>query len=429
MRSARSTALVATAVFFSGCSAHAGLPGGSETVPAHSAPATSQAYRIIHRFGRALKERGGANPSTELIELNGTFYGTTRGGGTYRYGTIYSITPAGAKHTLYSFGAAADDGSQPSASLTALNGTLYGVTAGGGTCYGGTIFSLRPSTTSGSYAVLHDFCNSDGENPQGALIAVSGTLYGTASQYLGSGPYSGAVFSLTTGGVYTVLHYFPQPITYGDGYDPTGNLAAIGDTLYGTTEAGGTTGAGTVYSITTAGKERLVYSFLGTSDGEGPMGGVYASGGTLYGTTYTGGEGSCFLGSGCGVVFGVTTKGVEKLLYRFDAAAGGQNPVAGVIDVDGTLYGTTAWGGGGTCEFDTTRFVGCGTVYALTASGTETVLHTFVGGTDGSNPESDLLSANGALYGTTTSGGFTKKCHIARGEADVGCGTVFTLTP
>jgi uncharacterized repeat protein (TIGR03803 family) len=397
-------------------------------VPAAGQRASSSPYSVLFRFGRLFKHRGGTFPATGLLAVNGTLYGTTQSGGAYNHGTIYSVTTAGFKRTVYSFGATSSDGAQPSSDLIALDGTLYGATYYGGSCDGGTVFSL---SASGSEQVLHSFCGSDGQYPDGGLIAVGGTLYGTASYSASSTLGSGTVFSLATDGTFTVLHHFPQPLSYGDGYEPTGLLAVINGTLYGTTQAGGTTGSGTVYGITTTGKERLVYSFLGLkgSDGQGPMGGVTAANGTLYGTTFTGGEGTCFLSIGCGIVFGVTTKGVEQMIYRFDAESGGQNPVAAVRDIHGMLYGTTAWGGGGTCSFDTTRFVGCGTVYGLTTTGAETVLHAFAGGSDGANPKADVIEMNGALYGTTSEGGFAKKCHESFDNLDGGCGTVFTATP
>ena len=107
-----------------------------------------------------------------------------------------------------------------------------------------------------------------------------------------------------------------------------------------------------------------------------------------------------------------------KVVYNFTGGSDGAQPYAGLIDVNGTLYGTTSQGGGSGCA--TTITSGCGTVFSITPSGQETVLHAFTGGSDGANPKAALIDVNGTLYGTTFHGGDTK-CK--------GCGTVFSITP
>jgi uncharacterized repeat protein (TIGR03803 family) len=130
--------------------------------------------------------------------------------------------------------------------------------------------------------------------------------------------------------------------------------------------------------------------------------------GNLYGTTSTGGDVSniwCTVQqNGCGVVFELTEKGALRTLYTFKGdPKDGQHPIAGVIrDTQGNLYGTTDWGGPSND----------GTVFKVTPSGVETVLHGFTGGTDGQNPYSSVvLDAEGNLYGTTLyCGAFGKGC-------------------
>jgi uncharacterized repeat protein (TIGR03803 family) len=92
--------------------------------------------------------------------------------------------------------------------------------------------------------------------------------------------------------------------------------------------------------------------------------------------------------------------------------SGGSDPNGDLIDVNGVLYGTTSDGG----QF------GLGTVFSVTASGVETVLHSFQGGSDGNGPIAGLAYANGVLYGTTFQGGGT-------GCGGPGCGTIFAVTP
>jgi uncharacterized repeat protein (TIGR03803 family) len=418
---------MAAAALLSGCIAHE-LPvaGSLGTTPSLRVPTTPQAYRVLHRFGRSKRVIGGYHPAG-LLAYHGTLYGTAHDGGKYGYGTVYSITPPGALHVVYSFGGTQNDGFNPSAGVIAVDGVLYGVTDGGGACGAGTVFSL---TTSGAEKVLHSFCGADGGSPQGAAIAVNGVLYGTASTLGGSkGNVGGTVFTITTSGAYRVMHRFRT--TKGDGFTPTGSLAIVKGVLYGTTLHGGTgcsdyPGCGTIYRITTTGKEKVVYSFTGLpgSDGSQPEGGVNAVNGALYGTTFLGGDGACH--EGCGIAYRATINGTESVLYRFDAAAGGQNPAAGVVDVRGTLYGTTAVGGGGSCGNNE----GCGTVYRLTTSGTETVLHAFAGPSDGADPEANLVVNKGRLYGLTTSGGIVaSRCTTSLSAPDEGCGTVFSTAP
>jgi uncharacterized repeat protein (TIGR03803 family) len=105
----------------------------------------------------------------------------------------------------------------------------------------------------------------------------------------------------------------------------------------------------------------VLYRFRGGSDGRNPQSGLIDVNGTLYGTTYFGGDGTGCYAPGCGTVYSISTSGTEKVLYAFKGGSDGFFPVAGLIDVQGTLYGTTEEGGGG-CSTDD----GCGTVFSIT---------------------------------------------------------------
>jgi uncharacterized repeat protein (TIGR03803 family) len=138
----------------------------------------------------------------------------------------------------------------------------------------------------------------------------------------------------------------------------------------------------------------------------------------LYGTTAYGGttNGNCVVG--CGTVFEISTSGGERVLHRFQGGADGATPAAGVIAAGGLLFGTTSGGGtGSACSG------GCGTVFKLSLDGAkEETLYSFKGGRDGAEPVADLIAVNGFLYGTTRYGGaHTRQCFL-------GCGTVFRLT-
>jgi uncharacterized repeat protein (TIGR03803 family) len=231
------------------------------------------------------------------------------------------------------------------------------------------------------------------------LINVKGTLYGTT--FLGGANGDGTVFKLTTSGTETVLHNFPTGSR--DGYFLYAGLLNVKGTLYSTTYAGGASSFGTVFSITTSGAETVLYSFKGApGDGLFPYAGLINVKGTLYGATYEGGA------NYDGTVFAITTSGAETVLYSFKGGSGdGEDPEAGLINVKGTLYGTTYEGGAN----------GDGTVFKITTSGAETVLHSFGGLGDGALPLAGLLNFEGTLYGTTYEGG-------ANGD-----GTVFSLKP
>ena len=386
------------------------------TVTQDAAAQTSGSYNVVATFGSASGAVHGRHPSSGLLDVNGTLYGTTYDGGGKHDGVVFSIDPQGKAKIVYRF-RGGSDGAQPNGDLIDVNGTLYGTTEFGGSshCWDnhgcGTVFSL---TTTGKEKVLHSFiggCKNcrDGSLPYG-LIDVNGTLYGTAQGGgISQGYYCcGIFYSITTSGKEKVLHRFVQH----DGDYPNGPLVSVSGLLYGTTYSGGAGGGGTVFSFDTAGKEKTVFDFTSGSNGQqGSLAGLIEVGGTLYGTT---------TGPGGGTIFSVTPSGSETVLHRFATSSDGSYPVAALTNANGVLYGSTQSGGGGTCQTISYR-AGCGTLFTVTTTGSESVLHRFGGGTDGSNPTQDLLDVGGTLYGTTPNGG-TAVC-VA------GCGTLFTYTP
>ncbi len=175
--------------------------------------------------------------------------------------------------------------------------------------------------------------------------------------------------------------------------------------LYGTTLEGGTAGLGRVFELSSAGQEIDLHSFSGP-DGAYPEGGLLRdAAGNLYGTTDLGGDLQCaqqFLNKGCGTVFKLDATGRETGLYVFTGGSDGFQPYSAVVaDHNGDLYGTTLEGGNDNCQGE-----GCGTVFRVSArTGRETVLYRFTGLTDGAFPNAVLRDASGNLYGTTQSGG------------------------
>jgi uncharacterized repeat protein (TIGR03803 family) len=299
-----------------------------------------------------------------------------------------------------------------------VKGVLYGTTTFGGNagcdargC--GTVFSLDPGT--GTEAVLHNFAGgTDGAVPYAGVISVNGMLYGTT--FDGGGTCAcGTVFSLDpASGTETVLHEFG---TGTDGQEPFAGLTYVKGKLYGTARAGGTFGAGAIFSIDPGtGTEKVLYSFcsqFGCPDGGDPETALIQVNGILYGTTDAGGnETYCPNDNnplGCGTVysFDPNTR-TEKVLFALchqQYCTDGWAPEGDLIDVNGALYGTT-YLGGQPAGCDTSP--GCGTVFSVDpGTGAETVLWSFATGkgVDGTEPVSGLIAAKNALYGTTLFGG------------------------
>lgn len=278
-------------------------------------------------------------------------------------------------------------------------------------------FTLNPSPqlSAPHEMVLHRFQNgSDGARPEAGLVAdAMGALYGTTAD--GGVTGNGMAFKLTPSGsgyVETVLHGFGVG---NDGANPYAGLIVdnVG-ALYGTTASGGAHGYGTVFKLTPIGSryaESVLYDFRGGKDGAQPVAGLLGgAGGPLYGTTESGGA------KGYGTVFKLAPSGSgysESVLYTFKGGKDGERPMSTlIVDKNGALYGTTSSGGGASIN---------GTVFKLAPSGTtytESVLHAFGRGKDGAYPDAGLIAdSTGALYGTTASGG------------DFNRGTAFRLAP
>jgi len=269
---------------------------------------------VLYQFGNV--PDGGVPQSSVVFDSAGNLYGTTEFGGTgncydgvYGCGTVYELTPSDGgwmETVIYSFQGGSDGEVPRGGVIFDAAGNLYGTTAGGGSSGEGTIFELSLSGSGWNETILHNFQGSDGSAPWGNLIAdLSGNLYGVASE--GGANNGGAVFELSQPGswAYNLLYSFPSSYSIAQGtlvFDGPGNL-------YGTTGAGGDSGAGTVYKLTPSNGGWTgidLHEFQGF-DGKYPSGGlVFDSAGNLYGTAQEGGEGSDLCGLGCGTVWEIT---------------------------------------------------------------------------------------------------------------------------
>lgn len=278
------------------------------------------------------------------------------------------------------------------------DGNFYGTASAGGAHSQGTVFRLTPQ---GVLRTLYSFCAlsgcADGAAPYaGLILGKDGNFYGTTEA--GGSRNAGTIFKITAQGKLTVLHSF----NFNDGANPYAPLVlATNGNFYGTTESGGKNLLGTVFKMTPQGVLTTLHSFNGT-DGSFPESAlVPVSGGNFYGTTYNGGA------EGYGTVFKITSAGTLTTLHIFDDDTEGRAITGGLVQgAAGTFYGSTTLGGPN----------GFGAVFSMNSTGTVTILHSF-DATDGATPNSILRGSDGNLYGTTIAGG---------GGGD---GTVFEVTP
>jgi uncharacterized repeat protein (TIGR03803 family) len=275
-----------------------------------SSPGGSWTEKVLHRF--ANRKQDGYYPYAGLvIGPNGALYGTTVYGGNPGGGTAFEVLPPAAgrevwtETVIHTFSGENGDGNTPQCVLAVgANGVIYGTTTGGGTSHLGTVFELTPPASPGgawTETILYSFTGApgDGGSPvAGVVIGSGGVLYGTTQH--GGASNNGSVFQLSPpapGGVLwteTVLYSFTG--MNGDGTSPIGGLViGANGALYGTDEAGGTPGHGTVFELappTSSGglwTETTLYSFTGLGDENAPYSSlVFGKNGVLYGTTLGG---------------------------------------------------------------------------------------------------------------------------------------------
>lgn len=356
----------------------------------------------------------GQYANASLVQrADGNFYGTAYEGTFRKSGSVFEVTTSGKltlTHYFCSRTGCADGGFPQGALVAGSNGDYYGTTSLGGANGDGTVFDV---TEGGTVFTLHTFDGTDGANPfAGVIEGADGNYYGTT---VDAGAGFGTVFKMTASGTLTTLHSFSGT----DGAFPFGGLVqATNRNFYGTTSDGGdytdcSDGCGTVFEITPGGTLTTLHMF-NNADGFNPYDAlVQGSNGNFYGTTFAGGTGTnCFIG--CGTIFEITPSGTLTTLYNFNGTDGG-NPLASLIQAtDGNFYGTTSGN-------SVTTGAAVGTIFEITPGGTLTTLHNFEDG-GGQNPVSALLQGtDGNFYGTTYNGG-------ANPCSGAGCGTIFKVS-
>ena len=327
--------------------------------------ASTQTFTTLYNFPGGTN---GANPAAGLLLSGGTLYGTTFNGGSGGSGTVFKINTDGSGFTvvknfgpfLNSMVASNSDGGYPEAVMVLSGSTLYGTTFYGGSSAAGVVFKVN--TNGSGFAVVTNFVGLESWNPSAGLVLSGGTLYGTSDGGGSSG--NGTVFKVNTDGSgFTVL----KTLAGGsDGANPAAGLLLSGGTLYGTTSAYNSgSGYGTVFKVNTDGSGFTVLKNFSplvnhtNSDGAYPYAGLVLSGNTLYGTTSGGGS------SGNGTVFQINTNGSGfTVLKNFsplvnNTNSDGAHPEADLVLSGVTLYGTTSDGGSS----------GKGTVFSLVLHG------------------------------------------------------------
>ena len=334
-----------------------------------------------------------SHPSAPLVlGTNQLFYGTLPGTGTNfgttNYGSIFSLSTAGAFLTLTNFNRT--NGATPYAPLLALAATnFYGTTSTGGKSNQGTIFRFISST--GVLTNLFSFSSTNGSAPYAGLTrGLDGRLYGTTSTGGTNGGY-GTVFSISTSGVFSNLVSFNLT----NGANPfAGLVLASNGNFYGTTRFGGANGLGTIFVMGPDGSLTNLVSFDG-NNGALPGGLSLARDTNFYGTTLAG-------GTSAGMVFKLSTNNILTVLGEFDGINGAYPNATLMQANNGTIYGTTQYGG----DF------GQGTIFTVKSGANVsltnfnvTVVQSF-DGSFGTGPQGSLVQgADGNIYGTTLSGG------------------------
>jgi uncharacterized repeat protein (TIGR03803 family) len=445
------TALVATIALL--LAANIPASAQSDKTPADEPPTYSALYAFT-----GVTDGGyptSANPLA--IDREGNLYGTTFVGGYFTNcplgcgtvycpqgcGTVFKVNRDGRESVEYTFtGLPSDEKFPDSNVIRDEEGNLYGTAVD-------FIYKISPS---GHETDLYRFPSSDGGSPSSALIRDrEGNLYGVSSSggldecrynFHGS---CGVVFKIDPRGRETVLYAFTGGA---DGGSPQGALVRDEEgNLYGTTLFGGALnsvacfannpggnaalpfGCGVIFKVDRDGKETVLHEFDAYVDGYDPTGLTRDRDGTLYGTTYYGGspdqtdQGL----SGYGIVYKLDRSGKYTILHNFTGKADGGSPLGPPLPIGKDLYGTAS--GGGKLDDDpnggSAPFFGkSGVIYKLDQSSKETVLYTFQGLADGAIPESQLTQDNeGNLYGTTGSGGNFNAYYCP-----YGCGVVYKLT-
>jgi uncharacterized repeat protein (TIGR03803 family) len=381
------------------------------------------AYEIVSSFTIAFD--AGKAPSSIVQANDGSFYGTTSGGGTFDAGVLFRMDGTGVVTPLHNF-TGSTDGGAPFLLVRASDGRLYGATQRGALGFG-TVFRFTPG---GDFTTLYAFSSVE-KAPVDLFAASDGNVYGLLA--FGGDFANGAIFVIDSGGGVTTVHSVPQ--TAGRGMNSL--VKGSDGRFYVTAEVGGANNSGTLFAIDDAGTITILHSFERAGDGCCPAGLIQGRDGRLYGMTQTFTPPTSILatvyamdlagnyqllasfpsnvqparrldlleasdGNFYGVTFAADDPMGPNSVFRLDSSGTLTTAQFGLLTLgqliqgaDGRLYDTTA--GGGVDEG--------GTIIAMELAGTRTTLYEFtigagVGGAG--RPYGVIQTRDGQFYGTTS---------------------------
>ena len=341
--------------------------------------------------------QGGLVPGAD-----GDLYGTSAYGGrnSCNCGTLYKVDRYGILTTVHSFSGV--DGANPNSGLVPGNGgDLFGTTRYGGAHGNGAIFKL---TSGGRFVLLHSLNNGatprQGTTPSPLAKASDGNFYGVT--LLGGSYLDGTIFRVTPTGAFSVLHALNS--SAGEGFMPVMGLVEANDgRLYGAA-GGGAYQNGLIFSVDRSNGAFIVeHTFAGWDGAQYPEGRnarsrmIQGRDGKLWGTTVQGGRAN----GGTIYTFDPATRTFTSV-HHMAPLAGGRYPEgyyasSGLIEgIDGNFYGVASGGGP----------LNGGTIYRVTPAGVVSVIHAFDNNRgEGVSPIGELLqTSDGRLYGTNTLG-------------------------
>jgi uncharacterized repeat protein (TIGR03803 family) len=344
------------------------------TIPVHA-----QTYTDLHDFNASAGDPSNFNSNKLAQGRDGNLYTESISGGTSGGGTVFKITPTGTPTIIYSLNSTS--GYNPLGGLTlGPDGNFYGDATQGGSTGNGTDFKVTPG---GALNVLHNFAGTtDTHAPTNALVlGADGKFYGT-TDLATPGPI---IYSVTSGGIFTVLH----TLSASEGYEGGQLFQGSDGDLYGAMNLGGANGQGTAYKMTTNGVFTVLHNFKGSDGTDAASGMVQASDGNYYGVASLGGT------SNAGAIYRLTSSGSFKILHNLNGTSDGSDVLGIILATDGNLYGIAINGGSSNC----------GTIFRITTGGVFTSLHSF-DNTHGCHSITFLTErTDGLLYGLATNGG------------------------
>ena len=341
------------------------------------------------------------------VAVGNLLYFALPASGSLDRGQLYSFDPATNTLTdLHDFGSNLDCAT-PLGDLSVNKRVIYG----GGAACGVWAYNIAAASESALPLPPGPSGPETGGPALGPFTFIGQSLYGTwGVQGINNEPpvpgATGYVYALNTAtNAFTPLHQFVLPGVTPSSRNYSSALVQVGRDYYGVASEGGAYNRGVLYAVNGVGRLTVLHNFTGGADGGNPHAGLLDVSGTLYGTTQLGGASL----SGSIFAFDPTT-GTFTTLYSFaGATADGSQPEAALIKLGGLLYGTTSGGGSS----------GNGTLFSFEPlTNTETVLYTFTG-VNSSVPLADLAVLNGTLYGTASAYNGCSNCY----------GSIFSYNP